>query len=183
MNERALIYFLVFIIWSQLSWRWYTTEIKGFYRYDARTDEASSHYTEHEENAENHADDRALSFQLEGDRAILFFPYKSVSQSLDEEVRNHLSTLAEKAIKSDLIMNVIGHTDHMGSESYNKRLGMERAETIAEMLRGYGVQNRFITVSSKGEEEPLMADGQADEASMNRRVEIILGPSKTESHR
>ena len=181
MNERALIYFLVFIIWSQLSWRWYTTEIRGFYRSESAI---SSKQMESEEGGslQSSAGAESTLFELKQNGAILFFPYKSVSQRLDEKLRKHLSDLTDKAMMSDGLVKVIGHTDSKGSGSYNKRLGQERAEMVAEILRAFGVEEDKLEVISKGEDELLFANGQEGPAAMNRRVEIILLDTDNETN-
>jgi outer membrane protein OmpA-like peptidoglycan-associated protein len=69
---------------------------------------------------------------------------------------------------------VIGHTDRVGSETYNEVLSMRRALAVREMLMTLGIAPAAIEVSGRGEREPLVptADGVAE--GRNRRVEMNL---------
>ncbi|MDY6467129.1 OmpA family protein [Acinetobacter faecalis] len=51
-------------------------------------------------------------------------------------------------------INITGHTDRLGSEQYNLKLGMERAETIRSYLLSKGIQTDF-NISSKGKLQPV----------------------------
>jgi outer membrane protein OmpA-like peptidoglycan-associated protein len=69
---------------------------------------------------------------------------------------------------------VIGHTDRVGSETFNEVLSMRRALAVREMLMQLGIAPGAIEVSGRGEREPLVptADGVAEER--NRRAEMSL---------
>ena len=72
-------------------------------------------------------------------------------------------------------MRIIGHTDSVGSDAYNDRLSMERAESTRQYLVERGVSPRQIQVAGRGEHEPV-ADNSTDAGrARNRRVEIYLG--------
>ena len=51
-------------------------------------------------------------------------------------------------------IDITGHTDRLGSEQYNLKLGMERAETIRNYLINNGI-NAVLNVSSQGESQPI----------------------------
>ena len=63
-------------------------------------------------------------------------------------------TSRQATIESILL---IGHTDRLGSEAYNQKLGLQRAQTVKEYLQSKGVQSP-ISVKSAGETEPVTAD-------------------------
>jgi len=72
-------------------------------------------------------------------------------------------------------MRIIGHTDSVGTDAYNDRLSMERAESTRAYLVEHGVSPRQIQVAGRGEHEPV-ADNSTDSGrARNRRVEIYLG--------
>jgi outer membrane protein OmpA-like peptidoglycan-associated protein len=72
-------------------------------------------------------------------------------------------------------MRIIGHTDSVGSDPYNDRLSMERAESTRQYLVERGVNPRQIQVAGRGEHEPV-ADNTTDAGrAKNRRVEIYVG--------
>ena len=66
------------------------------------------------------------------------------------------------------ILNIIGHTDKVGTEEYNIDLSLRRAKSVKEYIKNkmlYGVINIF----GKGEKEPISSKDEE-----NRRVELIV---------
>ncbi len=71
---------------------------------------------------------------------------------------------------------LIGHTDSLGSDSYNDRLGLRRATFVADELEKRGVPRRLLHVNSKGRTQPVaIRPGESDELFRlrARRVEFI----------
>lgn len=52
-------------------------------------------------------------------------------------------------------IKLVGHTDRLGSESYNQKLGLERANTVRQLLIQKGISENIITASSAGESQPV----------------------------
>lgn len=52
-------------------------------------------------------------------------------------------------------INLIGHTDRLGSNNYNAELGLARAKTISEYLASRGVPSEILSYSSVGENMPV----------------------------
>lgn len=80
-------------------------------------------------------------------------------------------------------LTVIGHTDRLGSEAYNLRLSLARANTVKSYLQQRGV-TLPIAVEGRGKREQIAAcDGVGPKAALiaclqpNRRVEVILHES------
>jgi OOP family OmpA-OmpF porin len=69
---------------------------------------------------------------------------------------------------------VVGHTDLAGSQEFNDRLSMRRAQTVAAFLIKEGIPANQIETAGRGKREPLVrtADGVAN--PMNRRVVITI---------
>ena len=66
------------------------------------------------------------------------------------------------------VLNIIGHTDKVGTEQYNIDLSLRRAKSVKEYIKNkmlYGVINIF----GKGEKEPISSNDEE-----NRRVELIV---------
>ncbi|SPO63277.1 Outer membrane protein A (fragment) [Pseudomonas inefficax] len=71
-------------------------------------------------------------------------------------------------------VSVIGHTDNVGSDSYNQALSERRASSVAVYLIGQGLEPGKVTSQGRGESEPL-ADNESEEGrARNRRVELHL---------
>lgn len=76
--------------------------------------------------------------------------------------------------QSDIVVAVEGHADYIGSEEYNQRLGLRRAETVMKELAQQGVDPKRMSVASFGESKPVI-DQQTDWArAVNRRVEFRI---------
>ena len=71
-------------------------------------------------------------------------------------------------------VSIIGHTDTTDSPQANFKLGLSRAEKVAEVLRGRGLQLEFMTVESHGEGDPLVKTADGVREPRNRRVEITV---------
>lgn len=71
-------------------------------------------------------------------------------------------------------VSIIGHTDTVGDDAANERLGLERAQWVERMLRKRGLRAVEVTVASHGERDPLVATPDAIDEPRNRRVEVIV---------
>ena len=74
---------------------------------------------------------------------------------------------------------VTGHTDRLGSESYNAALSLARANTVRELLAQHGIDRKLIRTEGLGERQPVtQCPGTAKTPALvsclqpNRRVEI-----------
>jgi hypothetical protein len=70
-------------------------------------------------------------------------------------------------------IQLIGHTDADGSDSYNSKLSKRRVEFVRKRLIELGCPSDKITVDFKGEQNPLNANRTETEKGQNRRVEIL----------
>lgn len=71
-------------------------------------------------------------------------------------------------------VSVIGHTDTMGSSEANENLGLQRAQSVAEIIRKAGLQVHDLTIASHGERNPLVPTPNNTPEPKNRRVEITV---------
>lgn len=70
---------------------------------------------------------------------------------------------------------VYGHTDLVGSNAYNQRLGLRRARAVVNFLVSHGVsRKRLEAVVSKGETQPLIVT-QGEERRNRRTVTEVTG--------
>ena len=70
------------------------------------------------------------------------------------------------------VVIVVGHTDSVGTDAYNMKLGDRRAQAVKNFLVAQGLERSRIYTESKGEKQPV-ADNQTREGrAKNRRVEI-----------
>jgi outer membrane protein OmpA-like peptidoglycan-associated protein len=67
-----------------------------------------------------------------------------------------------------------GHTDSVGSESYNQELSQRRADSVKAFLIGQGVAANRVTAVGKGESSPVASNDSSSGRQLNRRVEIVI---------
>ena len=97
------------------------------------------------------------------------------SDELTEDSKRTLESvfadLKQRAVPDVL---VVGHTDAVGSNTFNDELARKRADTVKTMLVGRGVRADDIVATGRGKRELLVptADGVAE--PRNRRVEIVV---------
>jgi len=76
----------------------------------------------------------------------------------------------------NLQVQIVGHTDGVGSDAYNMKLAQRRAESVAQYLGSQGVPRPSITTDWRGKREPIASNATASGRAQNRRVEITLSP-------
>lgn len=69
-------------------------------------------------------------------------------------------------------LNVEGHTDSTGSDSYNLDLSQRRAEAVVDYLVGHGIDRARLGAKGFGESAPVGTNDSAAGRAQNRRVEI-----------
>ncbi len=72
----------------------------------------------------------------------------------------------------DYKVRVIGNTDIVGTNNYNERLGLERANAVRDFLIKYGAANDQITTSTQGKNAPEVNNQSKEGRFMNRRVTL-----------
>ncbi len=74
------------------------------------------------------------------------------------------------------VVEVAGHTDSTGTDSYNQALSERRANSVATYLIGQGVMRERLITVGMGEKYPVASNGTVDGRQANRRVEITMVP-------
>ena len=111
--------------------------------------------------------------------ADAFFDFdKSV---LKPEGRAKLDDLVSKIQGINLeVIIAVGHTDSVGSDAYNQRLSVRRAEAVKAYLVSKGIERNRIYTEGKGEKQPVADNRTAEGRAKNRRVEVeVVGTRAT----
>lgn len=97
------------------------------------------------------------------------------ASELSPDAQALVDELAEK-VKADnrgLWIEIEGHTDATGEPTYNKTLGMKRAEAVKDYLyQAHGIPLHRISVYSFGEEQPVADNTSREGRAQNRRVVV-----------
>ena len=103
-------------------------------------------------------------------KAILKDQGKAELRNLGESIRSQGMSVGD--------IDVIGHTDIIGNETYNHELSVRRAQSVKDFLVSAGVNADIIDVIGKGESEPVASNETEEGRAQNRRVEIHVGTSR-----
>lgn len=84
-----------------------------------------------------------------------------------------LDSLAAKVKSLTLeVIVAVGHTDSVGTDAYNQKLSIRRAESVKKYLVSQGIEAKRIYVEGKGESQPVADNKTAEGRAKNRRVQI-----------
>ncbi len=77
--------------------------------------------------------------------------------------------------KPTLTIEVAGHTDNIGEQSYNQNLSERRADAVKKFLTSKGIDEGRVTIVGFGETKPIVSnDDEKDGREINRRVEFKI---------
>lgn len=74
-------------------------------------------------------------------------------------------------------VNVIGHTDNVGSAAFNQGLSERRAQSVSNILISGDVAPSRVRAIGAGLTQPIASNATPEGRQMNRRVEIIITPN------
>lgn len=102
-----------------------------------------------------------------GADALFDFNKSELKPAGERALDNFIGQLG--SINYDTVV-VVGHTDRLGSISYNNNLSERRAESVKNYLSAHGVPSQQINAKGRGESFPATAYGQCE--GMNRTSQI-----------
>ncbi len=120
--------------------------------------------------------DIELSPIRKGTRLILrnlYFKYNSAQllKESDLEMKRLLSLLKKNPAMK---IEVSGHTDNIGSSTFNKELYLKRAQTVQNYVAKNGVKRDRVAAVGYGFEKPIVKKGSKKQMAKNRRVEVKI---------
>ncbi len=101
--------------------------------------------------------------------------FKFGATELPDEAKSAIDSMVNniKSQKSAVWIEIEGHTDNVGSKTYNEQLGLERAEAVKRYLyEQHQVPLHKMNAISYGEDKPATDNKTRDGRSQNRRVVI-----------
>ena len=114
-----------------------------------------------------------------GEGIAVTFPngllYDFDSDAIRADAAQNLRTLAaslDKYPNTDIL--IVGHTDAVGSDSYNQGLSQRRATSASNYLAAQGVSAGRLRATGRGESEPIASNDDESGRQLNRRVEVAI---------
>jgi OOP family OmpA-OmpF porin len=103
--------------------------------------------------------------------ADAFFDFDKAT--LKSEGKAKLDDLVSKMSGVNLeVIIAVGHTDSVGTDAYNQKLSVRRAEAVKNYLTGKGIEKNRVYTEGKGEKQPVADNKTREGRAKNRRVEI-----------
>ncbi|WP_343344229.1 OmpA family protein [Sphingomicrobium sp. XHP0239] len=117
----------------------------------------------------------------DGDELIVRMPsnvtFPVDSSTIQPGFQATLDQLAQTMATYDsTYIDVLGHTDSTGSDSYNQALSERRANAVSQYLSSRGVNGARIATRGYGEMQPIASNETTEGRAQNRRVEIKVVP-------
>jgi len=181
MRPYLIILFLLLILWITGSSYWYVCRLRGDCNNSPQANENISPGSPADKQ-ERIADslkkasfEEAKTFLAGSGTQTVYFAVSSDKTDmsvLKQDFLDKLKLYLEKYPQS--VIEVTGHTDNSGTESYNKQLGSSRAGFVKSFLTGYGINAERIKASSKASGEPAATNNTTEGRAKNRRTEIKI---------
>ncbi|MFC0135157.1 hypothetical protein CR105_25900 [Massilia eurypsychrophila] len=110
--------------------------------------------------------------------ADAFFDFdKSVLKPAGKASLDDLSSKLQ-GINLEVII-AVGHTDSIGTDAYNQKLSIRRAEAVKAYLQAKGIEANRVYTEGKGEKQPVADNKSSAGRAKNRRVEIEVVGTRT----
>ncbi len=113
--------------------------------------------------------DKEVLVQLEG--VHFAFDSAKLRATQVDELDEAVATLKKH---ENVQIEIAGHTDSVGSDSYNMKLSRERAETVRDYLVNRGISAARLTTRGYGESNPVVSNDTDVGRAKNRRVELRI---------
>lgn len=127
-----------------------------------------------------------IDVKREGDNITLNLPdgitFDFGKSTLKPEFYSALNGVASTLREyNQTMIEVVGHTDSIGSDAYNQTLSEQRADAVAQYLVAQGVQRERMETVGAGKRYPIADNSTEAGRAKNRRVEIRLIPLRDET--
>ena len=77
-------------------------------------------------------------------------------------------------LRNSIEISINGHTDNIGSDSYNLKLSLDRANSVMAFLVKSGIDPERLSVNGYGKNKPISPNDTEEGRQLNRRIEIIV---------
>ncbi|MEM9100293.1 MAG: OmpA family protein [Pseudomonadota bacterium] len=120
--------------------------------------------------------------ERQGDSLLVNFPgnvtFATDSAAIQPQFYSTLDSVSSTLNQyPESYLDVVGHTDSTGSETYNLGLSERRAGSVANYLRSRGVLPARVATYGQGELAPIATNETPEGRQQNRRVELKITPA------
>jgi len=124
-----------------------------------------------------------IQVQRDGDNVRLIMPNNITFDTDRSDLRASFTEVLNSIILvlnhyPDTTLNIVGHTDSVGSDAYNLTLSNNRANAVAQYLVSQNVAPSRVTSRGAGEKYPVASNDSESGRSLNRRVELSIAPKQ-----
>ncbi|MEL6290108.1 MAG: OmpA family protein [Pseudomonadota bacterium] len=105
------------------------------------------------------------------DNTITFSTDSAKIQERSKPLLERLVFVARRCPETQV--EIAGHTDNRGRSSYNEKLSMRRARSVAQFLRENGISADRLSARGYGEERPIASNATDTGRARNRRIEFV----------
>lgn len=113
---------------------------------------------------------KEIKFKLEKD-----FQFGFNTAELNEEAKVYINDIVLLLSENDMLkIEIIGHTDNVGTREANQNISEKRAEIVKQYLLEKGVSENKIKTRGEADKYPLNDNDTKENRSKNRRVEFII---------
>lgn len=102
------------------------------------------------------------------------FAFNSADGQLSNEIKESLDNIAKRVRETGENIMITGHTDDVGNDGSNMRLGKNRAMDIRREFINRRVLREQIKTDSKGKSDPVSSNDTDRGRAENRRVEVCI---------
>ena len=111
---------------------------------------------------------RSIELQLQTDE--IDFDSARLKPAMEAALDNVIARL--QATDAEEQLEIIGYTDSIGTRAYNQELSARRAQAVADYLANNGVDRDSMSISGRGENNPVASNETEAGRDQNRRVVI-----------
>jgi outer membrane protein OmpA-like peptidoglycan-associated protein len=107
-------------------------------------------------------------------KSTIFFAFNKAD--IEAVAERAISDLAKTVIgdKTARSLLIVGHTDSIGSDEYNRTLSLSRAVAVAAKLKENGLNEKLLGLVPMGEAQPVATNRTKVGQALNRRVEFFI---------
>jgi outer membrane protein OmpA-like peptidoglycan-associated protein len=171
-----IIGIFVFLIWSSFSTWYYVCHINDFCNGPETSPPVSTEEAQTQTDSTMVADTAPEEEILAvPENLIIHFAFDRSDFKPSDLTARFVSECKEYLDEEpDAHLLVTGHTDAIGTDSYNQALGMRRAESVKIYLTGQGLPAELIETVSMGERAPVAENTSPEGRAENRRAETSI---------